>query len=242
MNTTILSLLRFLAAIIVILFHFKGDSEFLKVAPKILTAGPQMVTFFFVLSGCSLIFAYYNKTVFSYKEYWIKRATRIIPIYLLAMVLTIVFMVSYGTKLSPVALILHLLLLQSWFPSYIFSINGPAWAISHLFFFYATFPLILSYLKISCPNPKRFLLLALLLWLFTQIILMILLNTSFYRGYPSFSHYLIYYFPPTHYCNFLLGVATGYLIIKGKKVNLPKIKSILLILISCFLLILFIEY
>jgi peptidoglycan/LPS O-acetylase OafA/YrhL len=241
MNTTILSLLRFLAAIIVILFHFRGNSEFLKIAPKILTAGPQMVTFFFVLSGFSLVLAYYDKTVFSYKEYWIKRATRIIPIYLLAMVLMVMFMIRYRVELSPVALILHCSFLQSWFPPYPLSINYPAWAMSDLFFFYATFPLILSYIKISRPNPKMFLLLALLLWLFTQVILMILLNTSFYRGYPSSSHDLIYYFPPVHYCSFLLGVATGYLTIKEKKGDLPKIKSILLILIACFLLILFIE-
>jgi peptidoglycan/LPS O-acetylase OafA/YrhL len=143
--------------------------------------------------------------------------------------------------LSPVALILHFSFLQSWFPPYPLSINYPAWAISDLFFFYATFPLILSYIKISRPNPKRFLLLALLLWLLTQTILMILLNTSFYRGFPSSSHDLIYYFPPSHYCSFLLGIATGYLTIKGKKGDLLKIKSLLLILSSFFLLILFIE-
>jgi len=200
-----------------------------------------MATFFFVLSGFGLVLAYYGKTYFSYKEYWAKRAARIIPIYLLALVSVIIVNIIEGSRLDLVALILHLSFLQSWFPSYPLSLNYFAWFVSDLFFFYATFPLILSYIHKSDPNPKRFLLLALSLWLFTQIILTILLNTSFYRDLPSSSHDLIYYFPPSHFLSFFLGVAMGYLAIKSKVGYLPNIRSNLLILISCFLLILFIE-
>jgi peptidoglycan/LPS O-acetylase OafA/YrhL len=226
----------------VILCHFESASEFLKGAPKILTAGGHMVTFFFVLSGFSLILAYYNKTVFSYKEYWAKRATRIVPVYLLAVVLSIMVMIRYGQKLSPVELILHLSFMQSWNPYYpiSYTFNYPAWAVSDLFFFYLTFPSILSYIKISSPDPRRFLLWALLLWLVTQIIILLLCNASFCQGLLSSSdHWFI--FPPLHYCSFLLGVATGYLIIKGNDSHWTPTKSIILISISIFLVILVTE-
>lgn len=234
MNLSSLSLLRFSAAVIVILFHYKEGSKFLKAAPEFLTAGPQMVTFFFVLSGYVLVLAYYDKPYFSLKDYWAKRTARIIPIYLIALVLTGLPRFIKG-ELDPIALILNITLLQSWVPPYPLSINSPAWFLSDLFFFYATFPPTLSYIKKSAPNPKLLLFAALFLWLGTQAVLTPLFNSTFYKGYPSPSHDLVYYFPPAHYCSFFMGIAGAYFAVKNRKsINLSPASSNLLVLMSCF--------
>jgi peptidoglycan/LPS O-acetylase OafA/YrhL len=73
MNTSALSSLRFVAAIIVVLFHHRSESDFLKMSPKIVTAGPEMVTIFMVLSGFDLFLVYYDRTRFRVVEYWLKR-------------------------------------------------------------------------------------------------------------------------------------------------------------------------
>jgi peptidoglycan/LPS O-acetylase OafA/YrhL len=122
-NTASLSILRFIAAIIVILFHHRKGSEILQDAPAVLTAGPQMVTFFFVLSGFVLVLAYYDKEQFSLKKYFVKRSTRIIPVYFIALFLCLAIAFVKGTT-DPVATILNMLFLQAWFPPYPQSIKS----------------------------------------------------------------------------------------------------------------------
>lgn len=209
MNTAALSALRFLAALTIIFFHNRIRSDFLKTLPKFFLAGPQMVTFFYVLSGFVLVLAYYDKEEFCPKEFFVKRAARILPVYLLALSLSVAIKISEG-NLHPVALVLNLLLLQSWMPPYPLAINGPAWFLSGLVFFYVSFPIVLSYLHNSSPNPKRVFFTCLLFWFTTQAILTLLLNSSFYHGFPSNSHNLIYYFPIVHLCSFFLGASGAY--------------------------------
>lgn len=241
MNTVSLSLLRFIAAIVVILFHNKGESEFLKIAPKILSAGTHMVTFFFVLSGFTLVVAYYKKEKLFIREFYIKRIAKIFPIYLLALILSCIIEIIEG-NLDILALILNIFLLQSWFPPYPLSINSPGWFLSVLVFFYALFPIALSYLKKFNPDPRRILLIGLLIWVGTQSVLTYLLNTSFYKGFPSCSHDLIFYFPLSHCCSFILGLSGAYyLLAKDKQFYVSSVSSICTILLLLFLLIMLIE-
>ena len=74
-----------------------------------------------------------------------------------------------------------------------------------------------------------------------KLLLPCLLNSSFHRDWPTYSHNLIYYSPPAHFCSFLLGVATGYLTVKKKVGYLPNMSAILLVLISSLLVISFME-
>ena len=78
MDNISLATLRFIGVIIVILFHNRATSEVLQIAPKILTAGPEMVTFFYVLSGFVLVQAYYKRDPFRLKDYIVKRIARIV--------------------------------------------------------------------------------------------------------------------------------------------------------------------
>jgi peptidoglycan/LPS O-acetylase OafA/YrhL len=204
-----LTFYRFLAASIVVIFHFGRKTALAALAPGLLTAGPEMVSFFFVLSGFVMVVAYFERD-FSSKKYFLARIARILPAYLLALAITIWISKVLQEPISKKALILNAFFLQSWFPPYPMSVNGPAWSLSVEAFFYAAFPAILLLLKQKTIKPTRFLLGAFLVWVFTQSILINLLNSQFYKPFPSISNDLIFYFPLSHFATFLLGAAGGY--------------------------------
>lgn len=52
MNTQSLSIIRFVVALIVITFHFGREGDLVTGLPSIITAGPQMVTFFCSIWVC----------------------------------------------------------------------------------------------------------------------------------------------------------------------------------------------
>ncbi|MCP3944636.1 MAG: acyltransferase [Desulfobacteraceae bacterium] len=240
MNTQALSLFRFIAAVIIITFHFGKKANLISGLPNLFTAGPQMVTFFFTLSGFVLTLAYYNRS-FTKKQFWTKRLKRIYPLYFLALAI-VVLIDYYKGSFQPVPIFLHLAFLQSWIPSFPLSLNGPAWFVSDLMFFYLIFPFILKKVKIIAQNRYKFLLLSILVWLLTQIILVMLLNSGFYADFPSLSKDLIYYFPPSHFCSFLLGISGAFYVIKGREKSYPKSGiSTFMILVSCMLIFFLIE-
>jgi len=238
MNTSSLFILRFVAAIIVVLFHESPVSTFLGTAPKILTAGPQAASFFFVLSGFTLALAHYNDDKFSVGKYYQKRMARILPVYLIALSLWVILDVAKG-QLDPIALVLNIFLLQSWFPSYPLSINAPAWFLSDLAFFYIVFPFLLALLKKYSTGPKGVLLTGVVFWIMTQAVLTVLLNTSFYKGYPSSSHDYIFYFPLSHLCSFFLGMCGAYFLVNRKDLfpmTYAKSLSIIFFLVGALIL------
>jgi peptidoglycan/LPS O-acetylase OafA/YrhL len=228
----LLSLLRFLASIIVVLFHCRTRSPFLGEALRIFSAGPQMVTFFFVLSGFSLMLAYYGKKEFSYKEYWTNRAVKIVPVYLVGIVLALIVNPFVDKPFSFTGLLLHLTFTHALVPPHPLSINGPAWFMSVVVVFYAIFPLILSVIKKWSPKPALLFASVLLLWFVTQAFLSHLLDSGFYKGFPSVSHDLIYYFPLVHLGSFLIGVSAAYGVIVSERWRLSGTSAALLFFIS----------
>lgn len=206
----LLSLPRFLASVIVVLFHCRTRSDFLGDAPRIVSAGPQMVTFFFVLSGFSLMLAYYGKEGFSPKTYWTNRLVRILPIYLIGIGLALVVNPFVGKEFTFMGLVLHLTFTHALVPPYPLSINGPAWFMSVLVVFYLLFPPLLSAIRKVRPRAGLLFAAVFTVWLLTQITLALLLNSGFYQGFPSASHDLLYYFPLAHLGSFLMGVAAAY--------------------------------
>lgn len=239
MNTYSLTSLRFVAALIVVIFHFGKDSSIAKLAPGFLTSGPEMVTFFFVLSGFVMVVAYYQKPKFSTKKYWIARCARILPIYLIALIFSCYFLFIAG-NINITALFLNLALLQAWIPPYPLTLNSPGWSLSVEAFFYLCFPFILKYIKTEKQSALFLLLASLFFWLITQVILSIVRNSGFYQGFPSPSHDLIYYFPLSHFCSFLLGVTGAYYFLKkGKETRINYFFSLFLIIfifLSIFLI------
>lgn len=218
MKINTLTFYRFLAASIVVLFHYGRDTFLVSLAPGFLTAGPEMVSFFFVLSGFVMVVAYWDRK-FSPSRYYRARLVRILPAYFLAF-LAALFLetASYSKR----AVVINALFLQAWLPPYPLSINGPSWSLSVEMFFYLMFPLLLWFLKSRTIRATRFMLAAIGIWIFTQIILANLLNSSFYKPFPSIPHDLIFYFPLSHFSTFLLGVAGGYFYLDKRQPEVPK--------------------
>lgn len=201
-----LTFFRFVAAIIVVIFHYgKKATGF----GGVLASGPQMVTFFFVLSGFVMVLSYYPKNNGSVASYWWARLSRIMPVYFLAIALMVMYIYFDHEKIDIISLILNLLFLQSWFPPYPLSINSVGWSLSVEMFFYITFPMILMLIKKNNFSAMHILSAAVVLWAATQTILAYLLFNGFYKEPPSPSHDLIYYFPLSHLCSFLLGMSGG---------------------------------
>lgn len=114
------------------------------------------------------------------------------------------------------ALLLSSTFLQAWVSPYPQTLNTPGWSLSVEMFFYLTFPLLLFLIRRYNIKTLSFGLVALSLYIGSQVVLSKLMVPPFYKGYPSFSHDIVYYFPLSHYCSFLLGMAGGLLYIRNK--------------------------
>lgn len=140
---------RVLATMGIFLFH-----------SGILLNGTFPVTLFFMLSGFMM---YYTKRDDIHPMTGIMKMRKMYPLHLLTFLLSIIvwqpwrkYTLDYLLKAG----ILHLTLLQAWFPKYTLTYNGLAWYLSITLFLYAiSYPLILFTRRIKKPLPIILLLL-----------------------------------------------------------------------------------
>ena len=233
---------RFIAAITVVFFHY-GQNVFPASVPFLfenITAGPIAVGYFYVLSGFIMAIAYYQVDTnkrgdFNKLKYWIARFARIYPVYLVALlVIAAAKFKSLGQDWE--TLPLHLLLLQSWVPGYPITLNTPGWSLSVEAFFYLCFPFLL--LWVYKRGIKSLAYLAVILWLITQIILLIKLNSESYEP-KNLVHDFIYYNPLMHINQFVLGLVCG-VYLKTNKLNIKESNSGVWLLLSFVLMFLLI--
>ena len=203
---------RFIAALTVVFFHY-GQSIFPANIPFLfenITAGPIAVGYFYVLSGFIMAIAYYQtdeskRVKFNKTKYWVARFARIYPVYLVALLIIAAAKfktLGQGWETLP----LHILLLQSWIPGYPITLNTPGWSLSVEAFFYLCFPFLLAWLyKLGIKSMTAF---AVTLWLITQVILLVQLNSEAYTP-KSLLHDFIYYNPLMHLNQFVLGLVCG---------------------------------
>ena len=214
---------RFIAALTVVFFHY-GQNIFPANIPFLfenVTAGPIAVGYFYVLSGFIMAIAYYKidekqRISFNRKKYWVARFARIYPVYVLAL-----FIIA-GAKFKTLGenwetLPLHLFLLQSWVPGYPITLNTPGWSLSVEAFFYLCFPFLLAWAYKR--GIKSLTVFAIGLWIITQTILLIQLNSDAYAP-KSLLHDFIYYNPIMHLNQFVIGLVCGvYLKIPSSSSN-----------------------
>jgi peptidoglycan/LPS O-acetylase OafA/YrhL len=206
-NTSTLPFFRFLAACIVVFFHFGQKIEWYPKVPDVFKAGSLMVTFFFVLSGFLLYLGYSQKS-FSLRQYILKRTVKILPLYYLAFVISVGVLTVYST-LPASEFFRNLFCLQSWQP-YPLTVNFTSWFVSVLMFCYAVFPLILFFLKKNKPKGWVVLFASMLLWAVTQWFNAKILNAGVYIGNFHWTDTLLYYFPLFHFCTFFMGICGAY--------------------------------
>ncbi len=205
-----LQIYRFIASFFLVFFHYGRNTALSK---SVFFVGT--VIFFFVLSGYVLTLGYMEKEI-SFWKYFKARIYRIAPVYFLGLFIAALLQAE---PISKRAFVFSLFFLQAWFPPSPNMINGQAWYISALMFLYLIFPLILLIIKSVRPQVHKLILYALLFWIFSLSVSTNLLNSRFYKPYPSISHDLIFYFPPVHLASFFLGIAGAYyyLSIKDRK-------------------------
>lgn len=155
-----LTSLRFVAAMMIVVYHFGAYMHWPKLGPLNLGHG---VSFFFVLSGFVLQYAWPRiETSAEMRRFIALRLARIWPLHILCLAapLLLVGLDQSILQHHPTFLLYHVLLLQSWFPIQLstFSFNGPAWSISTEMFFYVMFPVL-----IWIRSPKALLLYFLLI-------------------------------------------------------------------------------
>ncbi|WP_114937398.1 acyltransferase family protein [Mucilaginibacter endophyticus] len=169
-NTDTLYILRFIAAIMVVWYHF-GSPTFFSYN------GGEAVNFFFFISGFVMIVAnarYFKSenTEFARKEFYVKRFARIYPLYFLALLAQAIFHYCIKTIDTPTVkyrLIFEVLGIERWL--YVGAFNAPGWTISCEFFFYLFFPFLIVYMR---KNEARFKTVAWVYFIFTYCLTLVL--------------------------------------------------------------------
>lgn len=138
--------LRCFAAINIVLFHFSNPQWFGFLAP-VVNAGYISVSYFILLSGFVLAYNYAErarKGELEIKRFYEARFTRIYPIYLLSLILSLgVLKAEYSSHTHAMfwtGIVLTPLLLQGWIPAVATFMNTPAWTMSAEAFYYIIFP------------------------------------------------------------------------------------------------------
>jgi peptidoglycan/LPS O-acetylase OafA/YrhL len=157
--------LRIVAAVWVVLFHFRpllqaAAPEFSDALAPVLNCGAQGVDLFFILSGFVLTWNYLNRMGPSWSAratahfLWLRLA-RVWPIYLVTLhlaALWVVFTLHVGhvpsedtSRLTAISYVRQVLLVQLWFEPYFdgSSWDGPAWSISAEWLAYLLFALLI---------------------------------------------------------------------------------------------------
>jgi peptidoglycan/LPS O-acetylase OafA/YrhL len=138
--------LRSFAAINIVLFHFSNPLWFGLLAP-VVNAGYVSVSYFILLSGFVLGYNYNIRAragELDRKRFWKARFTRIYPIYLLSLLLSLGMLgQEYGSHTHAMfwtGVVLTPLLLQGFIPAIATFLNTPAWTMSAEAFYYLIFP------------------------------------------------------------------------------------------------------
>ena len=225
---------RAIAAILVFIHHFGPGNIF----PPFARIGNVAVCYFFVLSGFVLYLSYQGKHV-RYSDYLKKRIGRIVPVYLLALLITVsLAVVFFGNNLSSARSIKELVLsaffLQAFVPTYPLTLNLPGWTISVEMFFYLLFPLLLT---VQRKNIKYFAVMAAVLFIASQYI-----HLKYFPIRKTLGDNIVdtvFFSPWIHLSQFLLGMIAGYIFNRIKGIA-PKYKFLPLALFIA--IILFIAY
>jgi peptidoglycan/LPS O-acetylase OafA/YrhL len=166
--TAPLYLTRFIAAYLVLVLHYIPESV-MKAFPLIHLFG-EPVNYFFFISGFVMMVS--NKKCFDLRsmmvdmdrrEFWIRRVARIYPMYILALLLTVLFHYTVREVDPSVAkkVWLEALGVSRWFfPA---SINYPDWSVSCEFLFYLLFPFALGWIVKKSQSRLTAIVLALFL-------------------------------------------------------------------------------
>jgi len=205
-----LTFFRFLAAILVVAFHF-GRETFpfnLPTSALFVEILSSMVSFFFLLSGFVLAVSNFDKAKILKKEFYFNRFIRIYPLYIIAL---LVYFLSRGLNdISAKELIMNLSLTQALFSDNALSLNYPGWSLSAEACFYLLFPFVFSLLMQK--TSKLIAIICGAFWVLSMSVYALSLDVwQIPISYAT-------YFPAYHLSTFVLGVGAGLVFCRHKEV------------------------
>lgn len=214
--------LRWFAALAVFFHHSAAHESLPDPVRRIMGAGSNGVTFFFLLSGFVIALNYFDSatrpTPRSTWNYLIGRLARVYPLYLLVLV---VVWLAVDDHSNVSRFLIQVLALQSWHPSLVvtYGINAPGWSIGVEFFLYACFPLLVLALRPIANNAKA--LLAVAVAAIVAAFVLAALFQHFRNGLPAtnpFSaHRWLYRTPASRLGDFTLGMVAALLLRQAKR-------------------------
>lgn len=226
---------RFLAAILVVLFHYGQKAVPFESGTwhELIKEGSIAVSFFFFLSGMVLGLNYLHNKSISYSTFVKKRLARIAPAYWSAFVFTLLTLVCIrGAVPKGISIILQVLGLHAWVPNLALGVNFTSWSVSVELFFYLLFPLIVTlFRKLSF---RKQIIYTLCLYFVSFIVYLGLIK---YIDDPTIAArgQFILYFPIWHLATFVFGILAGSTVIELQKQS-KNYKSALLVWLASFLL------
>lgn len=233
-----LTFTRFLAAISIVIFHYGLDVfPFNNGQVRFLFEQANVgVSYFFILSGFVMMVAYGNKERISGLDYLKNRFARVYPIYFLALVF-FMFTRYLEENRDREGFFLHVFAIQSWIPGKALTLNVPGWSLSVEFFFYLVFPWLYNFIYSKKANFNKCFVSISVIWLGSQFLTQWFQASSFYHGYPSKSHDLLYYSPLMHINEFLIGNLAGLYYmhkLKGKQwwLDVPVLLFVVLLFLA----------
>jgi peptidoglycan/LPS O-acetylase OafA/YrhL len=196
-----LTFTRFIAAISIVFFHFKELAFPFHVAGihKAISFLDVLVSYFFVLSGFILVISLKDKI--NVRSFYLKRFSRIYPLYFFALLLSLLLLFNARTPKDTVSLekvLLSITFLQSWFKSYQLIYNFPSWSLSVEAFFYLLFPFIIFIFKKVLLKWELGIVIG--IWLCMQCLYIFMIDSG--------SHYTTYH-PVFHLASFMIGITAG---------------------------------
>jgi len=226
-----LTFLRFFAAFVVVVYHHGKGTALADWARPLMVSGPQMVTFFFVLSGFVLMISQHGREGQPWRRFYLARLARIAPVYWFA--IPFAYLANrWSQDISPGEVLLHASFLQSWVPAHVYKLNIPAWSVSVEAFFYLVFPVLAFGLR--NVRVRSLLLMAAGLWALTQVGLTMALANGLYDRQDVLWRSAFQYLPINHLCSFVLGIAGGRAFVLRKSLE-PKrgLLPLLACLVAC---------
>ena len=201
-----LTITRYCAALVVVFFHFgRGLDTGIPAINRALEHGPAMVSYFFVLSGFILTTVYAVRTApFDRRGFYAARFARIVPVYLLALLFTVIVLLPAAEPIPIAQLVLQASLTHAWLPGNVAYLNYPSWSLSVEALFYLVFPFILPYMARS--SAKRLFAMTGLLWGVTW--LMCEVAARHWQSTPALMEFWNYN-PLFHLNAFVFGIAGG---------------------------------
>ncbi len=235
-----LTFTRFIAASLVMIFHYGVDVFPFNILRQTFLGGNMGVSYFFILSGFVMIIAYHHKDSISPLEYLRNRFARIYPIYFLALIfLTTYYLLVTNLNVHLQDLFLNVFMIQSWVPGKALTLNFPGWSLSVELSFYLLFPFLfnLLYRKYSY---KKLIIPFFIFFAISQIIFVVLQNSTFNQGLHSSNHDLLFYSPLFHLNQFLIGNLAGlFFVSQKKKTSRDYSMPILILITACAVLVSF---